>query len=281
MKPLAKGLVLGALAGGSLLVSPSVTAGPWAAGKGRSYTKITYSHLRSETLVSPDGTSFDIPRFTKDDVDIFAAYGLSSSVTVLANIPLTRSSSLRDEPDELSRETGFGDLAFGAQLQLGRRGPWVFAVRGAVQVPTGDETRAQGLLPTGSGIWEGQAVLSLGRSFGRRGQIFGFVEAGPGFRGGGLRDGVVYSAQVGFSPARRVVFVVNVRGVEPYSHEAPEVARGSFSGVGDRVTYLTLGPTAIVGLTKNVGLQADWDGAFRSRNLAKGPTFRVGISYTK
>jgi hypothetical protein len=266
--------------GASLLPASSLTAGPWAAGKGHSYTKITYSHLRSTTLVSPDGTSFDIPRFTKDDVDIFAAYGVSRGVTALASIPLVRSSNLRDDPDELHRETGIGDVAFGAQVQLGRRGPWVFAVRGVVQVPSGDETRAQGLLPTGSGVWEGQAVLSAGRSF-AGGKGYGFVEVGPAFRGGGLRDGVVYAAQVGWNTNRRIVFAVNLRGVEPRSHEAPEIALGSFSGVGDRVTYLALGPTVIVGLTRSLALQMDGDAAFHSRNLAEGPTLRVGISFTR
>ena len=255
-------------------------AGPWPAGQGHFYSKLSYGHLRSTELVAPDGTSFDIPRFTKDEVYLYFAYGVSNRVTLIANLPLLRSSDLRDVPDELSRESGFGDLQAGLQVQLGEAGGWIFAARAAAQAPTGDVSRAQGLLPTGSGIWEGEGVVGAGRSL-FKGKGWGFLEAGYQYRGGGLRDGVVFGGQLGVSVHRRIALAANVRGVEPFSHEAPEVARGTFSGVGDRVTYIAYGPTAIVGLGRGVGLQVDLELAGRARNLAKGPTLRAGVSFSR
>jgi hypothetical protein len=268
-----------ALLGLALLAAPA-EAGPWAAGKGRLYAKLSLQHLRSRTLAAPDGTLFDIPLFTKDDAFLYAVYGLSDGLTLVANVPAYRVSDLRDEPDELGREAGVGDVQLGLQAQLGRRGAWVFAARGTVQLPTGDETRAGGLLPTGSGVWEGEGVLGAGRSF-LGGRIYGFAEAGHMVRGGGLRDGFVYAAQVGWNAGERLVLAWNLRGVEPYSHAPREQPLGSPAGLGDRVTYAAYGPTAIVKLGKGWALQLDVDGAFRARNLAKGLVYRAGISYAR
>jgi hypothetical protein len=262
----------------ALACAPAAEAGPWALGRGRAYVKIGYEHLRSTTLATPDGTEFDIPAFRRDVMSLYAAYGVSDRATLLVDLPLWRSSDLADDPDELSRESGLGDAQAGLQMQLGARGGWTFAVRAALQAPTGDETRAQGLLPTGSGVWEGQAALGAGRSL-AGGRGWGFAEAGPQFRGGGLRDGLVYGAQIGYRLVPRLLLAANLRGVEPWSHQAPEQALGSFVGVGDRVTYLTYGPSLIVELTPDFSLQADLEAVSRARNLAKGPVFRFGFAY--
>jgi hypothetical protein len=240
------------------------------------YAKLSAQHLSTTTLAAPDGTQFDIPRFTKDDAALYVAYGISHEVTLVAQVPFLRSSNLDDVPDELMRETGFGDLQLGAQLQIGQRGPWLFALRALLQAPTGDETRAQGLLPTGSGVWEGQGWLSAGRSL-AGGKGYGFVEVGYEGRGGGLRDGVVYAAQVGWNVTPRVVLAANLRGVEPFSHAAGDRTAGSFVGVGDRVTYVAYGPTAILKLARGLGVQLDFDSAFRARVIAPGAVFRVGV----
>jgi hypothetical protein len=265
---------------GALGAASPAQAGPWAVGKGRVYAKLSFQHLRSTRLAAPDGTIFRIPRFTKDDVGAYAAWGLSDTVTLIASVPLVRSSNLLDDPDELGRETGFGDVAGGAQVQLGRAGPWLFAARGLVQVPTGDETRAQGLLPTGSGAWEGEGLLSVGRSL-AGGRAYGFLEVGHQVRGSGLRDAFVYGGQVGWNATSRLVLAVNVRGVEPYTHRPGSRTAGSFVGVGDRVTYVTWGPTAIVKLGGEWAVQLDLDKASHARNRARGVTFRGGVAWSR
>ena len=166
----------------ALAAAPAAQAGPWAMGRGHFYMKAGYDRLRSTTLSTPDGTEFEIPDFRRDILSVYGAFGLSDRITLVAEAPLWRSSDLADDPDELSRESGPGDVQAGLQLQLGTRGAWTFAGRGMVQAPTGDETRAQGLLPTGSGVWEGYLALGAGWSF-AAGKGWGFVEAGPAIPG--------------------------------------------------------------------------------------------------
>jgi len=264
----------------ALLMAGGVEAGPWAAGKGKGYFKLSFQHLGSTKLVAPDGTNFTIPLFTREEIAIYGAFGLAKDWTAVTSIPVLRSSDLDDSPDELGRETGFGDIQLGLQRQLGTAGAWVFATRATLQVPTGDVERASGLLPTGSGIYEGDVVIEAGRSL-AGGKGWMFVGAGPQFRGGGLRDGVVFGAQVGWKATDTVALMGSTRGVEPFSHDAPATARGSFAGVGDRVAYVVFGPAVLWNVTKTSGVQLDAEFVAYARNLASGPVFRIGYFLTR
>ena len=264
----------------ALFVSAAAEAGPWAVGRGHYYSKLSYQLRRSTTLATPDGTLFEIPVFTQQDSAAYLAYGVRSWLTVTADLPFLRSSNLRDMPDELQRVTGIGDMRLGAQVQLGQKGPWVFAVRGLVQAPTGDERRGMGLLPTGSGAWEGASYVGAGRSF-ASGRGYGFAEIGHHLRGSGLRDGFLYEAQVGWNVTPRVVVAANLRGLEPWSDTPGAIRPGSFVGTGDGTAYLTYGPTAIVRLSGAWGLQLDVESAVRAKNIAVGTVFRIGVTYQK
>lgn len=257
------------------LAAGAAEAGPWAMGAGRVYAKLSYQGVRATTYAFPDGFKTTIPEFSRDDGQLYVAYGVSDGLTLIADVPY-RSSDLADDPDELGREGGIGDVRAGLQVQLGRSGPWVFAARGLVQAPTGDETISEGLQGTGSGAWEGEAWLGAGRSL-LGGKGYGFVELGYQYRGSGLRDGLVYALQLGWNTSSRLVLAANLRGVEPYSTEAGDRTPGSFVGVGDRVTYVAYGPSLIFKANEAVGVQLDVDGAFHTRNIAKGTAFRVGV----
>ena len=67
-----------------LLAAPALEAGPWSAGRGHYYAKLSAQRLVSTTLAAPDGTRFDIPRFLKEDAGIFVAYGKPVKVLILA-----------------------------------------------------------------------------------------------------------------------------------------------------------------------------------------------------
>lgn len=254
----------------------SASAGPWSAGRGHYYVKLGAGHLGSNVLASPDGTLHDIPRFTKREVSAYAAYGVTDRITAILSVPLVRSSALED----FRTESGMGDVTAGLQLEVSRRGPWILAVRGLGQAPTGDETRAEGLLPTGTGVWEAELAGSVGRSL-AGGRGYAFVDAGHQVRGGALRDAFSYAAQAGWNARPRLVLAVNLRGVEPYDASAREVAIGSPTGLSDRVTSLSVGPTAIVTLGRGVALQVDADRTLRAKNIARGTTLRAGLSIAR
>ena len=79
----------------------------------------------------------------------------------------------------------------------------------------------------------------------------------------------------------RVLILLNVRGVQPWSTEPTDASTISPAGFGDGVTYLAFGPGVIVELARGVALQLDLDGATNVRNIAQGPTVRLGLSISR
>lgn len=252
---------------------PSLAAaGPWGRPRGGLYAKAGYAYLRATELATPDGTIATIPAFEKNEATFYAAYGLTERLTLTVDAIAYRESRI----EGFDSAGGAGDLRLGAQSGLGRSGEWLFAARGLIQVPTGDVTKGEGLLPTGSGVWEGALYLSVGRSF-AGGRVWAFAEAGPQFRGGDLRDGLVYDAQLGVTIRSWLALAWSFRGVQPWDTTPGDVSAGSAAGLGDGVTYLAFGPSAIITVRPGIGVQIDADGATHTRNIARGPTVRVGL----
>jgi hypothetical protein len=262
------------------LTVPVAEAGPWAMGRGRTYVNLSFQYLRADELTQPDGTIFDIPRFTASSLNVYGAHGLTDRLTLSANVPILRYSNLQDQPDELGREGGFGDVALGLQFQLASKGPWVFATRAMIQAPTGDETISEGLQATGSGVWEGFLVGGAGIAFGG-GRGFGYLEVGYNYRAGGLRDTFVYDVQVGWNVSDRVLVAWGWRGLQPFHQEAGDRTSGSLVGLGDRVTYTRFGPEAVFKLGRGWSLQLGADAALNARNLARGPSVRGGLTWQR
>ncbi len=252
-------------------------AAPWALGPGRFFTRLSYQHGRATTYAAPDGTSFEIPRFTTDDLDLAAAYGLDDRFTVSVSLPVLRSSDLADAADELGRESGFGDMQAGLEMELARRGLWAFGLRGLLQAPTGDAERSDGLQPTGSGVWEAQLAFSAGTSlFSGRG--FAVAEAGYQYRGGGFEDGLAFSGQLGWNASSRITLAAGLRGVQPFRYPDGSVGSGALVGVGNGVTYVNYGPSLLVKLGSGIGLELSAEGAFHTRNVAQGIQYRAGLT---
>jgi len=247
-------------------------AGPWGRPRGGLYAKAGYGYLRATELATPDGTIATIPAFEKSEATFYAAYGLTRTLTLTVDAIAYRGSRI----EGFDSAGGVGDLRLGAQSSLGRAGAWLFAARGLVQLPTGDVTKGEGLLPTGSGVWEGELYLSVGRSL-AGGRGWAFAEAGPQLRGGGLRDGLVYGAQVGVTIRSWLAMAWNFRGVQPWDTTPGDVSAGSAAGLGDGVTYLAFGPSVFLTLRPGLGVQIDLDGATHTRNIARGPTLRIGL----
>jgi hypothetical protein len=260
------------------LLEGQAESAPWAMGAGRFFARFGYQGTRSTTLAAPDGTQFDIPRFSTDDLDLSLGYGLDDRFTLTTNLPVLRSSDLDDTPDELVRESGFGDLQVGLEAQLLRRGLWVMGARALVQAPTGDAERADGLQPTGSGIWEGELALSAGGSL-WNGRGFVAVEAGYRYRASGFQDAFVFSTQVGYLPTPRLTLAMGLRGNQPFRYPDGSFGGGGLTGVGNGVTYVNYGPTASVKLGRGLGLEVGLEGTFHARNIATGTLFRAALTF--
>lgn len=274
MKPAPFSLVLGTLAL-AFFGSTAALAGPWATTPREIYAKLSFSRLVADELALPNGDEQEIPNFTQEVVAVYLAYGLSSRWTLIASAPLYRRSELAG----FGSADGVGDAQVGVQFEALSRGLWRAAARALLQAPTGDATRAGGLLPTGSGAWEGELTVSAGTSFGSAGRGYGFTEIGHLWRGDGLADGVTYRLEVGWRSGGtgRWLLAGRVWGVEPYESRAALIR--SPEGLGDGVTYLALGPSLSYSWRSGRELQVEVDGTPRAKNIALGPTVRLGFVF--
>lgn len=260
-----------------LFAASAASAGPWKVEPGEAYLQLGWARLVADRLADADGRDVKIPDFTQDELAFYGAFGFGNRWTGIVRAPLVR----RSEIDGFGSASGTGDLQLGLQAQIWESGPWRLAARGLVQAPTGDENAGDGALPTGTGVWEIEAWASLGRSFGTDGRGYGFFELGHQTRGGGLVDGIVYRAELGrrFGRKGRWLAAARVWGVEPYQNPADQPT-ASAAGLGDDVAYLALGPSLSWECSKGWAFQAAIDGAASARNVALGPTIRLGVVYS-
>ena len=146
-------------------------AGPWATGKGHSYFNLSFEALETTRLATLDGNIQTIPEFRLRQFGFYGAFGLSERLTVIVD----RLGVRRSEIEDFDAASGIEDTRAGVQWQLGRKADWELAARGIVQVPTGDENKGLTVLPTGSGVWEGEVRFGAGRSW-RQGRLYGYGE---------------------------------------------------------------------------------------------------------
>ncbi len=264
------GLVLATSVGGA-----PVGAGSWPVGDGGLYASVTASYQSSDELATPSGAKERIPEFERRELSLYVEYGLSDRWTAIVKAPLAIDSSI----EGFGSAHGPGDLAVALQRQILARGPWVLAGRATVQAPTGDEELGRSLLPTGSGVWEGEATISVGRSF-RDGAVWSYLDAGHRVRGSGLSDAFAYRLQFGGHVGRRVDLAWNVSGIEPYEERSGRPV-GAAAGLGDGVRFLAWGPQLLVGLRDRWSVDAQLERTSRARNLATGTTVRLGLSFKR
>jgi hypothetical protein len=108
-----------------------------------------------------------------------------------------------------------------------------------------------------------------------------FAEVGHQMRGGGLRDGLGFTAEVGVIPTSRLRLGWAVRAVRPYNPEPGAGSLASPSGLGDGVQYVSTGPGISVTLGRGWSWNIDADGSFQARNLATGTRVRTGLTFSR
>ncbi len=233
---------------------------------------VTVADLRTTTLATPAGELVEIPRYTRQVVYLDAGYAVTDRLTALGGAALYHGAAI----DQFGRASGVGDVRVGLNALMGEHRGWFMTIRGVVQAPTGDPTKGGAILPTGSGVWEGEGAFSVARALGDD-RLTGAVEIGHRMRGGNLRDAVTYGGQLGVRVSHRVTIAWVVRGLQVYQRQPGPASIASASGLGDGVTYTAFGPTASIGLAQGLAVVLGVDRSAHTRNVAKGLGARIGI----
>ena len=209
---------------------------------------------------------------------LYLELGLLDGLHLQVYLPHTAATNAVSANGNRYLSAGGGDAQLGLQARLPL--PFPAAVRGVVKAPLYDVGAIKGrdamFFPQrGDGQVDATATLSVGHAFGSL-PLYAFGEIGHQWRteryaGVGAEaaygDGLVWTAQVGWTVMPGVGLAVAASGVAPYRED--DVTKG----------YTTVGPSLYIPLAARLALELGYDEIVQARNSARGRQASLGISF--
>lgn len=278
----------------ALVFVPSVAhAQAWTRDAGSAYVNLSLTRLSGDSLYNPDFTRSDLPTtFTQTLINTYAEVGVVDRwLTVTLSSELYRRNAL----DQQGATFGLGDTQVGFWSGV-ITAPFRLTLGVNVGLPTGDDTpdatdptdvEAQSIarsLPTGDGEFDFEPAVYLGHGFGGDSwPLRHFVVAKLGYhvRTRGFRDAVNYKLELGTQVPvdflDRFWLITRFYGTESFASDI-EAANGA-TGLGNGVTYTSLGVELSGRITGGLSAGIGVDTAFRARSIIAAIPFRFSIAY--
>lgn len=248
--------------------------GAWTQPPGGFYQKLEAATTRTDREYDASGrqtpfvSGLTPAEYRRTEVRWYGEYGLAAGWTVVGS--LTWQTGQVEELAARFRTRGLSDARLGLRRGLGR-GPWVTSAALEVKIPTGYEPADFPALGTGDP--DAGAALLAGRGLGR---AYVTGELGYRVRGGAPHDEVPFSAELGWSPGRRLQLRGTVRG------------RISLAGAGDAGTIdpasadsreFDLQGAAAVRLSHRWDLETSAVTSLAGRHSLARTEFAVGVAW--
>ena len=164
--------------GAPVLFSGPAIAGAWPQPKGEGQMITTYLYDRGDAAYGEGGERVDEGWFYKDEVSVYAEYGLNDRITLIGRAAWQQVA--RRDGDVLDAAEGLAASELGVRAALWRGDHVIVSGQLTAFLPGQGENVSNRPLGSGERAWEGR--LLAGRSLGER----GFLEAQAGWR---LREG--------------------------------------------------------------------------------------------
>jgi hypothetical protein len=284
MRPLAVMLI-------GIALPSQAMAQAWTKDAGHAYLSLNLMLLSGDKAYGPDFTSTEIAStYSQTTLGFYSELGVIDRwLTMTANAELYRRNALADQ----GATSGLGDLRIGAWTGI-LTGPFVLTAGAWLGLPTGDPEPSAGSgadaeaeliaksLPTGDGEVDLEPTILFGHGFGGGGWPFThWVVASLGWtiRTKGFSDGISYRLELGtrLSAFDRAWFSVRLFGVESF---ASDIEAGSgFAGLGNGVTYTSLGAQLGVRVAGGLSVAVGGDTAFRARSIIAAIPIRFSLAY--
>lgn len=171
--------------------------------------------------------------YTKREADAYVQYGVTDWLQAIVK-PDIVSTSLGGRPG--GRYTGIGTSEVGAQLQVLRDGPAVFAVQGTVHLPATTRNRNLALIGNTSRDADGRALAGLLFDLGPW-PSFVDGEVGYRIRSAGAPDEVRLDMTVGTRPRPDTLLLLQSFTTVPTAAGVPFFPRSTYSNLEASVVY--------------------------------------------
>ena len=290
------------IATAALMLLPTVAgAQAWVRDAGSGYVNVTLSRTRGNELYSPDFEKQPLP--TTYDQTVLGLYGEVGVIDRWLMLTIDAELYRQNTLEEQGATSGIGDARVGLWTPL-VRGPLNLTAGVQVGLPLGDNQPTAGAgadgdaeliarsLPTGDGEFDLEPRVALGYSLSAESwPLRHYFAASLGYairtssevlgQRESFADAITYSLEVGTQVPAPVLdrfwLAVRVAGVESFA-DSTEAARGAV-GIGNGVTYTTVGATLSGNIYDGFGALVSFDTALRARSIISAPALRFGLSY--
>lgn len=272
--------------------APEVQSQAWTRDAGSVYVNVSYRSLAADQFYSPEGTLRDLPStYRQHSLSLYSEVGVIDRwLTATVDGELFR----RNQLDDQGATTGMGDMHVGLWSGL-LQAPFHLALGTVVGIPTGDADPDSGTddpfaeiiadsLPTGDEEIDVAFKTALGHSFGGTSgwplSHYALGEVGYWLRTEGFADAITYRVELGTRIARpqwdRFLVIGRVLGVSSLQADG---AVGSFSGLGDGVSYSAWGAELAVRTIDTLNVSVGYETAFDAQNAPSGAVFKFGLGW--
>jgi len=288
-----------------LLIPSSLLAAAWTQPSGGYLLKVAAAYLYAaeefdyrgdrQTIQAEQFASEDVA-FTDFNLSTYLEYGVRNRLTLVAQLPFK---ALRSErrlligggilrPLERLHSVGFGDLSLALRWGLSEE-PLAAALQLGIKIPSGYDAHPVDGPPLGSGKWDGEMRLAIGKSLYPL-PFYVSGELGYRRRGGPLNDEFLYAAEIGSSTGR-LFFKLAIDGIQN-SSAPPDIAGRTvvtpLPGGGGVVPELIVGdqhvtklnPALAYALRPGLALQIEALHTVTGANSLAGTIYSFGILFT-
>ncbi|MCB9653400.1 MAG: hypothetical protein H6729_04610 [Deltaproteobacteria bacterium] len=268
----------------------------WTRAQGHAYLQLSLTHLAGDRLY---GSDFEVApiasTYAQTLVSFYGEVGVIDRwLTAMIDAELFRRNVLEGQ----GSTQGLGDLKFGLFSGIVQEGAFRLSVGAVLGVPTGDDAPTPDgtnidadarliarSLPTGDGEVDLRFVVATGYALAPRDgwPVHHYVSASAGYwtRTRGFSDAMTYDLELGSRVdaafLERFWWVIRLQGVESFA--GAEDAQAGFAGLGDGVTYTSLGFKTLFRVVDGVTASVGVDTAVRARSIIAAVPIRGGLAY--
>lgn len=299
--------------------SQNAFAQAWTRDAGHAYTELNLRHLASNKLYGRDFEIVEIPtEYQQLSLGFYGEVGVVDRwLMATISAELYRQNRLAEQGStaglgDLRLGVWSGlivapiRVSTGVVVGLPTGDPMPDAGKGA----DADAMLIAASLPTGDGEFDLEPRVAVGTSFGGPGSAwplshYAVAELGYAIRTEGIHDAVTYKLELGsrvpLDVLDRILLIVRLTGTESFlprrgggleTRGAPDMSDalgesdasvsglGPAAGMGDGVTFTSIGAELLLRIHEGLGLAVGVDTAFRARGLVAAKPFKLSLSYS-
>ncbi len=265
-----------------------ITYAQWSKGKGKGYYKLSAWYLQYDQHYTDTGAIDPNATRTQFNTNIYAEYGITDKIDILAYVPFVAVSSQNNQisgtnggviqPGE--SVTSFGDVDLGINYGFYKKGKWAASVKLILGLPTGEDAGgSDGSYQNGDGEFNQYLSTHLGYST-SLGDLPFYAKSYLGYnnRTDGFSDEFRTGLEAGINVFDSKLWVITrLNVVKSFNNGTLSAVNSNGSIFANNIEFSSFGFEAAYHITKKLGISLGFDSAFDGKIIAASPSFSGGI----